>query len=104
MTGMIVLAVAIVTGSTVIALVVIGLAMLGLLLLARDWWKHRGSGEALSPTSFRRDGHQPEGEVAHEDRALNPDMFEPDVLYDEILGNISDEEGFDVESEGGAET
>jgi hypothetical protein len=102
--GMVVLAVAILTGSTFIALVVIGLAVVGLVLLARDWLKHReasGTADTAHPEAGER---RQEEEVAHGDRALNPDMFEPDVLYDEAVEGAAEDEDFDVETEGDSET
>jgi len=101
---MAVLAVAVITGNTVIALAVIGLATVGLLLLARDWLKQRQPRDTAGSEHPEADKRRPEGEVAREDRALNPDMFEPDVSYDEALEDATEDEDFDVEDEGDSET
>lgn len=96
---MAVLAVAIMTGSTVIALVVIGLAMVGLFLLARDWRKQRKPSGTARAADLQPDERLPEEEVTREDRVLNADMFEPDVPYDEALEDATEDEDFDVGGE-----
>jgi hypothetical protein len=101
---MAVLVVAIVTGSTVIALVVIGLATVGLLLLARDWLKQREPSGTPRAADLEPDERRPEEEVTREGRVLNPDMFEPDVPSDEALEDATGDEDFDVEDEGDSET
>ncbi|MCW2654670.1 MAG: hypothetical protein QOE41_2865 [Mycobacterium sp.] len=68
---------AVVTGSTVVGLIVIVLAALGLLLLAVDSLRQRqprDSGPATTPDT--RPGQA-------DDKRLKPDMFEPDVLYED---------------------
>lgn len=100
---MVVLAVAVLTGSTLVALVVIVLAMGGLLLLARDWLKQR-PGRELS----ERAHGQPGEDAVQMDGTLNPDMFEPDVSYDEAIESAAEhpaepparQHGIDVDDEG----
>jgi hypothetical protein len=98
------LAVAILLGNTFIALVVIGLAAIGLLLLARDWLKQREPRDTAGGAHLRPDERPPEGEVEHGDGALNPDMFEPDVSYEEAIEAAAEDEDLDIEDEGDSET
>jgi hypothetical protein len=98
--GMAALAVAIVTGSTVIALIVIGLATVGLLLLARDWLKQRAPSGTAGAADLQPDERRAQDEVTPEDRALNPDLFEPDVPYDEALEEATKDENLDREFDG----
>jgi UPF0716 family protein affecting phage T7 exclusion len=83
--GIAMLAVAILTGNTVVAVVVIALAALGLLLLARDWMRERRlmaeagqsqAGQMSDSLDAHREGHT-------DASSLQPDEFEPDVLYEE---------------------
>ena len=84
--GVAMLAVAVLTGNTIVALVVIAIAAVGLVLLARDWLGERrpldatGEDDGLAADEAMN-GHVP----APEDNApaLEPDEFEPDVLYEE---------------------
>jgi membrane protein implicated in regulation of membrane protease activity len=81
--GLAVLAAAILTGNTILALIVIALAAVGLLLLARDWLADRRRPEmdsAAEPDAVHDRGMQ--GEVG-EKGALEPDLFEPDVSYED---------------------
>jgi hypothetical protein len=102
--GMVVLAVAILTGSTVIALAAIVLAGVGLLLLARDWLKQRERSDMAGGAYFQPDERPAEEKVAHGDRLVNPDTFEPDVSYEEAIENAGEDEDFNVEDEGDSET
>jgi hypothetical protein len=79
------LAWAIVSGNTIVALVVIVLAALGLLLLARDWRKERRDADAAELQDRRRErqGSDSESEAHWLHPDLEPDEFEPDVEYDE---------------------
>lgn len=84
--GVAMLAVAVLTGNTIVALVVIAIAALGLVLLARDWVHERRlldtTGEDHSPTAdATENGRAPPPE--HDAPPLEPDEFEPDVLYEE---------------------
>jgi hypothetical protein len=76
---------AILSGNTIVALVVIVLAALGLLLLARDWRKERSdaAGDEAQQRGRERgaSSEDPENHWVHPD--LEPDEFEPDVDYDE---------------------
>lgn len=90
--GLAVLAAAILTGNTILALLVIAVAAVGLLLLARDWLADRRRPEMDSTAQPEavddavHDGGM-QGEVGREKRALEPDLFEPDVSYEDADGN-----------------
>ncbi len=76
LTGVIALVVALLTGSTVIALGVIGLAVAGIVLLARDW---RTLPSAVLETAPHHEDPGPD-ETALEN--LKPDEFSPDISGD----------------------
>ena len=87
--GLLLLAVAILTANTILALVVIALAALGLLLLARDWFRDRRRPEAVPPAEL----HEPrEPGVTRAKRHLEADLFEPDVSYEDTQEEQEEEE------------
>lgn len=110
---MVMMATAIVAGNTIIALVVIGLATLGLLLLARDWLGERQRpdvhsaaardvrpGEGYPPQAdVGVDDRLTEPEVARERPELDPEKFEPDVAYDDETGGGSESQYLTAEDE-----
>ncbi len=73
--GLVALVVALLTGSTLLAILVIALAALGIVLLLRDW---RAERRAPVPAL-----HSPAGDDdrSSEDAAapMSPDMFSPDI-------------------------
>lgn len=74
--GLVALLVAILTGSTFVAVIVIALAALGIVLLVRDWraeQRQSAGGVGGAPASER--------EAASDARA-DPDMFSPDISAD----------------------
>jgi len=77
--GLVALLVAIMTGSTFVAVIVIALAVLGILLLVRDWRAERrqsaSGGHGDSPT----EDDDPTRSAA---TRMNPDMFSPDIAAD----------------------
>lgn len=84
--GIAMLAVAVLTGNTVVAGVVIAIAALGLVLLARDWLGERRLVDATGEDHGLAAGeaencHAPAPE--HNTPALEPDEYQPDVLYEE---------------------
>lgn len=84
--GIALLAVAVLTDNTVVALVVIAIAALGLVLLARDWLGERRRLDAMGEddrwaAGEADNGHPPVPE--HDAPALEPDEYQPDVLYEE---------------------
>lgn len=71
-TGVVALAVAALTGSTPLALVVVALAVAGIVQLMRDWRSERGRRPA--------DARPPAAEVpAAAEAGLSPDQFSPDI-------------------------
>jgi hypothetical protein len=74
-TGLVALVVALLTGSTPLAILVIGLALAGIALLLRDWRDDRH--RALVDISGRFDDAG--GDSHH---ALSPDEFAPDISAD----------------------
>jgi hypothetical protein len=100
--GIAMLAVAVLTGNTIVALVVIAIAAVGLLLLARDWLGERRPLDATGEdhqwaADEAKNGHVP----GPEDNApaLEPDEFEPDVLYEEPNAPAEDAAADTQESE-----
>jgi len=70
-TGLIALAIALLTGSTPLAVLVIGLAVAGIVLLLRDWRddRNRASVDTADEPDTSRQG-------------LSPDEFSPDISGD----------------------
>jgi hypothetical protein len=90
------LAAAVLTGNTIIAVAVIVIALIGLALLARDWLQER---RQPGSKSSRPDGRANEisggsggsgGEGTEAEPRLEPDEFEPDVPYDELDAGAED--------------
>lgn len=75
-TGLVALVVAVLTGSTPLAVLVIGVAIAGIVLLLRDWRedrRHAGADASPGPAP-----HEPRDSV----RGLSPDGFAPDISTD----------------------
>lgn len=68
--GLVALVVALLTGSTPLAVVVIGLAVAGIVVLMRDWREERNR----APVDPASDGEP--------DHRLSPDEFSPDISAD----------------------
>jgi hypothetical protein len=77
--GLVALLVAILTGSTFVAAIVIALAALGILLLVRDWRAERRE-YASNPHDDAPGEEQTEAGPA--ESRVNPDMFSPDIAAD----------------------
>lgn len=92
--AIVMLAIAIITGNTISGFVVIALAALGLLLLARDWLRERRgrADESL-------DDRPTEQETDREKRVPDPETFEPDVWDEDADENDLDDELFNVEGD-----
>ena len=73
--GVIALTLAVLTGSTPLAVIVIALAIAGIVLLVRDWRGDRTRVVADEPVPA---AEQAEPQVHH----LNPDEFSPDISTD----------------------
>lgn len=69
-TGVVALVLALLTGSTPLAIVVVGLAIAGIVLLLRDWREDRNRAP-VAPTADGDHDHQ-----------LSPDEFSPDISDD----------------------
>jgi hypothetical protein len=77
------LAAAVLTDNTIVALIVIAIAIIGLVLLARDWLDERRQRE---PEECRPVEHSDDDNPAvhrSDETPLEPDQFEPDVPYQE---------------------
>jgi hypothetical protein len=74
--GLVALLVAIMTGSTFVAVIVIALAALGILLLVRDWRAERRQSAAA--------GHRdsPAAAAVPDGARTDPDTFSPDIAAD----------------------
>ena len=92
--AIVMLAIAIITGNTISGFVVIALAALGLLLLARDWLRQRRgrADEGL-------DDRPTEQEIDREKRVPDPETFAPDVWDEDADENDLDDELFNVEGD-----
>jgi len=77
--GLVTLLVAILTGSTFVAVVVIALAALGILLLVRDWRAERRRAASGEPGDSPAEGTTASGTAA---ARIDPDMFSPDIAAD----------------------
>jgi len=78
--GLVALVVAVLTGSTFMAVVVIALALLGIVLLLRDWRTERrqaSDGARDTPSGL---GEQSDAGVGA--TPMRPDMFSPDISAD----------------------
>ena len=90
--GIVMLAIALFSGNTIAAFVVIALAAIGLLFLARDWRRQRrrpDSGEATAAN---------DEQAAREKRVPDPETFQPDP-WDEEATEDGAEEDFPEEED-----
>jgi len=78
--GLVALLVALITGSTIVAVVVIALAIAGIILLLRDW-RTEGRGEPDSGAAEDATGGEAESVGAGQAPA-SPDAFAPDIGTD----------------------
>lgn len=84
--GIVMLAIALFTGNTIVAFVVIALAAIGLLLLARDWRRQRrrpSSGKATAANAEQ---------AAPEKRVPDPETFQPDPWDEEAIDDGAEED------------
>jgi len=75
--GLVALLVAILTGSTFVAVIVIGLAVLGILMLVRDW-----RAERRQSASNRDDSPAEDRDGTGSAARMDPDTFSPDIAAD----------------------
>ena len=93
--GMVVLVAAIVVSNTMLAAIAIGIAIVGLILLGRDWLKQRNTVETDEAADQRAD--EP---TSRSESALKPELFTPDVSYEEAVEGVDDDEDLDLEGKG----
>lgn len=77
--GLVALVVALLTGSTLLAILVVALAALGIVLLLRDWrtdWRTERRGPIPALRSLADDD---DGSAESAAAPLSPDMFSPDI-------------------------
>jgi hypothetical protein len=90
-TATVVLVAAIVLGNTLLAAVAVGIALLGLSLLGRDWLRERRDSATDVEADQRSDRLEPG------DNGLTPELFRPDVSYEEAVNDVDDDQDFDLE-------
>ena len=98
--GIVFLGAAIIMGSTLLAAVAIGIGIVGLILLSRDWQKERGKSETDTDTDQRPDRRDARGDTASSGDGLKPELFTPDVTYEEAVQDVGDDEDLDLEGSG----
>ena len=91
---------AIVMGNTLLAAIAIGIGLVGLILLTRDWLKERGESEIGAESDQRSDRRVAEGDAASPGKSLKPELFTPDVSYEEAVQDVDDDEDLDLEGKG----
>ena len=91
---------AIVMGNTLLAAIAIGIGLVGLILLTRDWLKERGESEIGAESDQRSDRRVAEGDAASPGKGLKPELFTPDVSYEEAVEGVDDDEDLDLEGKG----
>ena len=86
--GVLLLAAAMISGSSAVAFVAIAVAIVGSVLLARDWLRERKTPETT------------EADVAQDHDAFKPEMFEPDISYEEAVESADDTDDIDLDVDG----
>jgi hypothetical protein len=99
-TGMVVLLVAVFLSNTVLAAIAIGIAVVGLILLSRDWRKERGNAEADGKAGQEADRRPTPGDTSLSANGLTPELFTPDVSYEEAVQEVDDDDELDLGSDG----
>jgi hypothetical protein len=99
-TGMVVLLVAVFLSNTVLAAIAIGIAVVGLILLSRDWRKERGNAEADGKAGQEADRRATPGDTSPSGNGLTPELFTPDVSYEEAVQEVDDDDELDLGSDG----
>lgn len=98
--GMGFLMAAIIMGNTLLAAIAIGIGIVGLVLLTRAWLKERGESEIDADRDQQSDRRVAEGNAASPGRGLKPELFTPDVSYEEAVQDVDDDEDLDLEGKG----
>ncbi len=94
---MVVIVIAILLSNTIVALIAIAIAIVGLFFLVRDWRTEAASRD-ISDTNDPRAGEDGQDD-ARNTSALQPELFEPDVSYEEAVESADDIDDFDLERE-----
>ncbi|MGC2655458.1 MAG: hypothetical protein WA317_18100 [Mycobacterium sp.] len=95
--GMVVLVAAIIVGKTLLAVIAVVIAIVGLILLSRDWIKESRSSETEADADQRSHRREPNGDTAPPGDGLKPELFTPDVSYEEAVQGVDDDEDLDLE-------
>jgi hypothetical protein len=99
-TAMVVLVAAMIVGNTWLAAIAIGIATVGLILLGRSWLEAREDSETDGDADQRSDRRERKDDTAPPGDGLKPELFAPDVSYEEAVQGVDDDEDFDVEGNG----
>lgn len=99
-TAMVVLVAAMIAGNTWLAAIAIGIATVGLILLGRYWLEAREDSETDGDADQRSGRREPKDDTAPPGDGLKPELFAPDVSYEEAVQGVDDDEDFDVEGNG----
>lgn len=99
-TGMVVLLVAIFLSNTVLAAIAIAIALVGLILLSRDWLNQRGNAEADGKKGHEAGRQETPRDTSPPTNSLRPELFTPDVSYEEAVQQVDDDQELDLGSDG----
>ncbi len=97
-TALIVLLVAIFLSSPVVAALAIGIAVVGSILLSRDYRRQRGTAATGTDADQQADRRQRDGDTSAKE--LKPELFTPDVSYEEAVREVDDDEDLDLDGTG----
>ncbi len=92
---MVVLLVAIFMSNSFLAAIAIGIAVAGSILLSRDWLSERRTTKTDAGADEQSDSREPEDDTSSD--GLKPELFTPDVSYEEAVQVVDDDEDFDLE-------
>lgn len=95
--GIVLLVAAIISGSSATAFAAIVVAIVGSVLLARDWLRERKTPQTTDVAQAGRS--TPEADDARDD-AFKPEMFEPDISYEEAVESADDTDDLDLDVDG----
>lgn len=90
------LLVAIVMSNTVLVAISVGIAIVGLILLRRDWLSERADAKADGATGKDPDRRGSAADNSLSVGGLTPELFAPDVSYEEAVQQVDDDEDLDL--------
>ncbi len=96
MTAIVVLLVAIVMSNTVLVAVSVGIAIMGLILLRRDWLSEGAEAETEGAAGKDPDRRESAADNPSSVGGLTPELFTPDVSYEEAVRQVDDDEELDL--------